>query len=197
MTHAGRRITVNVTANGDGLLSHVGSACLAQVADRIGLTRALGVAVGEPGLWAGSHDRGPVIRDLAVMLTDGGDCLADLRAVSDQGALFGSTASPSTAFRVIDRIATTPGLLDALGDAHPRACAGPGTGWRAGAVDDRSGRHPNHRAFREGPSRGHVQGRLRICADARLCGRDRRGAARRVAPRQRRGEQTPLIRSPS
>jgi hypothetical protein len=72
-------------------------------------------------LRAGSHDRGRVIRDLAVMLADGGDCLADLRAVSDQAALFGSTASPSTAFRVIDQIATTPGLLDGLRDAHARA----------------------------------------------------------------------------
>ncbi len=123
VTHAGRQITVTVMADGDGLVSHAGSALLAQVADRIGLTRALGVAVGEPGLRAGSHDRGRVIRDLAVMLADGGDCLADLRAVSDQVALFGSTASPSTAFRVIDRIASTPGLLDALGDAHARARA--------------------------------------------------------------------------
>ena len=57
------------------------------------------------------------------MLADGGDCLADLRAVGDQAALFGSIASPSTAFRVIDRIASTPGLLDALGDAHARARA--------------------------------------------------------------------------
>ncbi len=51
----------------------------------------------------------------------GSDCLADLRAVSDQAVLVGATASPSTAFRVIDRIATTPGLLDALGAAQARA----------------------------------------------------------------------------
>ena len=123
VTHAGRQITVNVRADGDGLVSHAGSALLAQVADKTGLTRALNVAVGEPGLRAGSHDRGRVIRDLAVMLADGGDCLADLRAVGDQAALFGPTASPSTAFRVIDRIASTPGLLGALGDAHARARA--------------------------------------------------------------------------
>jgi len=123
VTHAGRQITVNVRADGDGLVSHAGSALLAQVADKTGLTRALNVMVGEPGLRAGSHDRGRVLRDLAVMLADGGDCLADLRAVSDQAALFGPTASPSTAFRVIDRIASTPGLLDALGDAHARARA--------------------------------------------------------------------------
>jgi hypothetical protein len=121
--HAGRQITVKVTADGDGLVSHAGSALLAQVADKVGLTRALSGAVGELGLRAGSHDRGRVIRDLAVMLADGGDCLADLRAVSDQAALFGATASPSTAFRVIDRIAGTPGLLDGLRTAHARARA--------------------------------------------------------------------------
>jgi hypothetical protein len=123
VTHAGRQITVDVRADGDGLVSHAGSALLAQVADKAGLTRALGFAVGDPGLRKGSHDRGRVIRDLAVMLADGGDCLADLRAVGDQAALFGSTASPSTAFRVIDQIATTPGLLDALSGAHARARA--------------------------------------------------------------------------
>ncbi len=35
--------------------------------------------------------------------------------------MFGAVASDSTAFRVIDRIACTPGLLDALADAHARA----------------------------------------------------------------------------
>ena len=104
------QITVNVRADGEGLVSHAGSALLAQVADKAGLTRALSFALDEPGLRVGSHDRGRVIRDLAVMLADGGDCLADLRAVGDQAVLFGSTASPLTAFRVIDRIAFTPGL---------------------------------------------------------------------------------------
>jgi hypothetical protein len=67
------------------------------------------------------HDPGRVMRDLAVMLADGGDCLADLGAVRDQDALFGAVASDSTAFRVIDRVAGTPGLLDAVADAHARA----------------------------------------------------------------------------
>jgi hypothetical protein len=42
--------------------------------------------------------------NLAVMLADGGDCLADLRAVRDQADLFGEVASDSTAFRVIDKV---------------------------------------------------------------------------------------------
>jgi hypothetical protein len=67
------------------------------------------------------HDPGRVICDLAVMLADGGDCLADLRAVRDQADLFGAVASDSTAYRVIDKIASTPGTLEALERAHAQA----------------------------------------------------------------------------
>ncbi|MCA1698436.1 MAG: IS1380 family transposase [Actinobacteria bacterium] len=117
----GRRFTVEVRADGEGVVSHAGSALVALIADKTGLTDAL--SVGLAGLKARrcGHDAGRVIRDLAVMLADGGDCLADLGAVRDQDALFGAVASDSTAFRVIDRIACTPGLLDALADAHARA----------------------------------------------------------------------------
>jgi hypothetical protein len=117
----GRNVTVEVTSDGEGLVSHAGSALLAQVADKSGLTRALSVRLAGLKQRDAGHDPGRVMRDLAVMLADGGDCLADLGAVRDQDALFGAVASDSTAFRVIDKIASTPGLLDALADAHARA----------------------------------------------------------------------------
>jgi hypothetical protein len=117
----GRNVTVEVTADGEGLVSHVGSALLAQIADKSGLTQALSVRLAGLKARRSGHDRGRVVRDLAVMLADGGDCLADLGAVRDQDALFGAVASDSTAFRVIDQIASTPGLLDALAAAHARA----------------------------------------------------------------------------
>ncbi len=117
----GHSYTVEASADGAGLVSHAGSGLLAGVADRVGLTAALSEGlVGLRERRAG-HDPGRVIRDLAVMLADGGDCLSDLRGVRDQGALFGAVASDSTAFRVIDKIASTPGLLDALDQAHARA----------------------------------------------------------------------------
>jgi hypothetical protein len=47
--------------------------------------------------------------------------VSDLGAVRDQQALFGAVASNSTAFRVIDRVASEPGLLEALRAAHARA----------------------------------------------------------------------------
>ncbi len=83
VTHAGRQITVEVTSDGEGLVSHAGSALLAQVADKSGLTRALSQGLGPLQLRAGSHDRGRVVRDLAVMLADGGDCLAGMAVVRD------------------------------------------------------------------------------------------------------------------
>jgi hypothetical protein len=117
----GRPVTVDVTADGAGLVSHAGSALLAQVADRLGLTRALSMRLAGLKQRRRGHDPGRVIRDLAVMLADGGECVSDLGAVRDQRPLFGQVASDSTAFRVIDRVASEPGLMDALRIAHGRA----------------------------------------------------------------------------
>ena len=123
VTHDGRRITVEVTADGEGLVSHAGSALLSRVADKSGLTKALSCELAGLQLRAGSHDRGRVIRDLAVMLADGGDCLADVGALGDQAVLFGEVASTSTAFRVIDQIASDPNGVECLRTAHARARA--------------------------------------------------------------------------
>jgi hypothetical protein len=115
-------------------VSHAGSALLAQVADKSGLTGALSAGLAGLKQRRSGHDPGRVVRDLAVMLADGGDCLSDLGAVRDQDALFGAVASDSTAFRVIDAIASTPGLLDALADAHAgaRECV-----WELAGAPDR------------------------------------------------------------
>jgi len=117
----GRPVTVEVTADGAGLVSHAGSALLAQVADRLGLTSGLSLRLAALKQRRRGHDPGRVLRDLAVMLADGGECVSDLGAVRDQQALFGPVASDSTAFRVVDRVASEPALLDALRAAHARA----------------------------------------------------------------------------
>jgi Transposase DDE domain group 1 len=119
----GRPVTVEVTSDGAGLVSHAGTALVAQVADKVGLTNALSVRLGGIKQRRRGHDPGRVIRDLAVMLVDGGECVSDLGAVREQETLFGSVASDSTAFRMVDRIASTPGLLDAVRVAHARARA--------------------------------------------------------------------------
>ncbi len=117
----GRSVTVEVTADGTGLVSHAGSGLLAQVADKLELTRGLSLRLAGLKQRRRGHDLGRVIRDLAVMLADGGECVSDLGAVRDQEALFGPVASDSTAFRAIDKIASMTGGLDALRSAHARA----------------------------------------------------------------------------
>ena len=119
----GRPVTVEVTADGAGLVSHAGSALVARVADKVGLTRGLSLRLAAVKQRRRGHDPGRVIGDLAVMLADGGECVSDLGAVREQDALFGAVASDSTAFRMVDRIASEPGLLDALRVAHARARA--------------------------------------------------------------------------
>ena len=86
---------------------------MGQVADKLGLTSVV-VAAGGAEAAAARARPGWVIRDLAVMLADGGECVWDLGALRDQEALFGEVASDSTAFRVVSRAASTPGLLDVL-----------------------------------------------------------------------------------
>jgi hypothetical protein len=124
------RPVFEVTADGDGIAGHAGAALLGELADRLGLTRALGWRV--PGGRC-LHPDAAVLRDLAVMLADGGDCLSDLAALRDQPELFGPVASTPTAWRVLERVATDPDGLARLGAAraHARARA-----WAAGAHPD-------------------------------------------------------------
>jgi hypothetical protein len=117
----GRSITVEVTSDGAGLVSHAGTALVAQVAEEVGLTAALSRGLAGVKQRRRGHDPGRVVRDLVVMLVDGGECVSDLGVVREQDALFGAVASDSTAFRMIDRIASEPELLDAVRVAHARA----------------------------------------------------------------------------
>ena len=117
----GRPVTVDVTADGEGVVSHAGAALLAQVADKTGLTRALSLRFAAMRERQAGHDPGCVVKDLAVMLADGGECLSDLGGVRDQLRLFGEVASDSTAYRVIERIAADPALLDGLRSARASA----------------------------------------------------------------------------
>ena len=178
----GRCFTVGVAPDGEGLVSHAGAALLAETADRLGLTREFSRALAGVRERRGRHDPGRVIRDLAVMLADGGDCLSDLRAVRDQQPLFGPVATDATAFRLIDRIASDPRLLAALRAARARARG------RAWELDARPARIVIDvdatlvRAHREGGRGGQLQGRLRVSPAAGLLGRQPRGAGGDAAP---------------
>jgi Transposase DDE domain group 1 len=118
-----------VTTDGTGVVGHAGASLLRELADRLGLTKALS--------WHQTggrrHPDAAVLRDLAVMLADGGDCLSDLAALRDQPELFGPVASTPTAWRVVERLAQDPDGQARLraARAHARARA-----WAAGGDPD-------------------------------------------------------------
>jgi len=128
--HDGREFTVEVTADGEGVVSHAGAALLAETAERIGLADALSKGLAPMRERRGAHDPGRVVRDLAVMLASGGSHLSDLRAVRDQEPLFGAVASDSTAWRTVEAVAREPELMGALRSARREAREG---AWGAGA----------------------------------------------------------------
>jgi hypothetical protein len=119
-----------VTCDGDGIAGHAGAALLGELADRLGLTRALGWRAGRTQTSRHRHDAGAVLRDLMVMLADGGDCLSDLAALREQPELFGPVASTPTAWRVVEQVAGDPDGLAGLRAACAQARA---AAWRAGA----------------------------------------------------------------
>jgi len=92
---------LQVVADAEGLTSRAGTALVAGVADRVGLTSALSDALAGMRERSSRHDPGRVVRDLALTLADGGDCLADLRCLRDQETLFGEVASEATAWRTL------------------------------------------------------------------------------------------------
>ena len=114
-----------ISADGDGVASHAGSLLLHELADRLGLTGALSRACAPVFRDVRVHDPGEVLRDLVVMLADGGDCLAHLCTLRDQPDLFGTVASDATAWRVIDRLEQVglPALSAARAEARRRAWA--------------------------------------------------------------------------
>jgi hypothetical protein len=124
-----RRARIVVTADGDGVANHAGSAALTELADILGLTRAYSNAMVPTRRRRSAHDPGRVLRDLVVMLADGGDCVADLGVLRDQPELFGEVASTSTAWRVVDSISEEQlaGLQEARRGAREQA-------WRRGAA---------------------------------------------------------------
>jgi hypothetical protein len=108
-----------VTADGAGVVSHVGSRLLAGLADRSGLTDAFSDALGGLRERRSGHDPGRVLTDLAVLLADGGRSISDLAVLRDQPVLFGPVASTATAWRILDKI--DPVLLNRLRSARAAA----------------------------------------------------------------------------
>jgi hypothetical protein len=92
-----------VTCDMSGLTSRAGTALLTGLCDAIGFTDGLVDALSVHHRKV-AHEPGRIVRDLSVMLADGGDCLTDLGALRDQQVLFGRVASDATAYRCVERL---------------------------------------------------------------------------------------------
>jgi hypothetical protein len=120
--------TVEVRADGEGLVSHAGAFLLVELSDRLGLTAALAEAMAPTRKRCSAHDPGGVLRDLAVAIADGGDHVSDLGGLRGQEALFGAVASETTAHRVLKSVDAD--LLEAIRVARAKALR---RAWDAGA----------------------------------------------------------------
>lgn len=118
--HGSRRVRrAVVSGDGKNLVSHAGTALLAELADRSGLTAAMSTAMEECGIAWRKHDPGVVLTHLAVAMADGADCLADFAMLGEQTELLGDVASVPTAWRCMQ--ATTAHELRAIPVAMAKA----------------------------------------------------------------------------
>jgi len=95
---------LDVTADGEGVVSHAGLVLLRRLADQTGLSGGLSQALVSERLLI--HDRGRVLADLGCAIADGGEVISDFRVLADQKELFGQVASVPTTWRTLSEIAT-------------------------------------------------------------------------------------------
>jgi len=100
----GTRPKVVVSGGARGVVGHAGTRLLTDLADKTGLTRGFVQALGLDRVRRSAHEPGRVAVDLAVLLADGGEAIADLAVLRQQPQLFGAVASDATAWRVLDTI---------------------------------------------------------------------------------------------
>jgi hypothetical protein len=108
---------LSVSADGVGVVAHAGSVATRLLADRSGLTGELSKAMVRYN-FAPGHDRGRVLADVAVMLADGGEAIADIDVLRHQVGVLGPVASPPTVWRTLDEV--TPGRSKKIATARAR-----------------------------------------------------------------------------
>lgn len=108
---------LSVTADGVGLVAHAGGIATRLLGDRTGLTAELSRAMSRRR-FTPVHDRGRVLVDVAVMLADGGEAIADIDVLRHQAGVLGPVASPATVWRTLK--AMTPGPLKKIAAARAR-----------------------------------------------------------------------------
>jgi hypothetical protein len=106
-----------VSGDGGGVVAHAGSVALRLLSDRPGLTAELSKAFSRRN-FIPVHDRGRVLADVAVMLADGGEAIADIDVLRHQAGVLGPVASPPTVWRTLDEV--SPAKLTKIQTARAR-----------------------------------------------------------------------------
>ena len=96
--------SLDVTAGGQGIVSHAGVVLLRALADRTGLTSGLSKALARRR-FIPLHDRGRVLADLAVAIADGATVISDFAVLAGQREVLGPVASVPTVWRALEEIA--------------------------------------------------------------------------------------------
>jgi integrase len=115
----GPHAKIAVSADGTGLVSHVGGVLLMQTLQVSGLDRGLPAALERWRPGRAVHDPGKIITDLVVALAMGGDYLADIAVLRAQPELHGPVASDKWLEREARRLSTRS--LEAIGSILKRA----------------------------------------------------------------------------
>jgi hypothetical protein len=90
-----------MSADAKALVGHAGGMHLQVLADRVGLAGELSHAMRRKS-FIPLHPRGQVLTDLACAIVLGAVAISDVRLLEHQREVLGTTASPSTVWRVLD-----------------------------------------------------------------------------------------------
>jgi hypothetical protein len=122
---------VKVSADGHGVVSHVGAGLLREVADLTGLSSQVTEALADTYRGPWMHAPGAVFADLVAAVADGVDCVDGVAQLwGDRKHVFGAVGSTATLWRLVDeRIDAAHLPRIRVARAHARQQA-----WAAGAA---------------------------------------------------------------
>jgi hypothetical protein len=92
---------LRVEVRGDDVVGHAGNMIPRMLADATGVSCGLSAALSRPEV---IHDRGAVLRDVAVSVAGGAESLAGTAVLRDQHRLFGAVAPVPTMWRSLGEI---------------------------------------------------------------------------------------------
>jgi hypothetical protein len=111
---------LRVTAEADGLVGHAGAVLLRKLADRVGLTGALGSALARAGKFP-LVDRGVALVSMAVAIVLGATSMTDITLLAHHAPVLGQEPSDTTVRRTLEL--ADPATLDKIARARARVRA--------------------------------------------------------------------------